>query len=325
MRFKLIPRCPLFAGLCVCLTSGELWLRHGLAAQKLRIAFSSTRDGNSEIYVMDADGGNQEKLTNHLNFDRYPTWSPDGTKIAFASGRGSPRRQIYVMSADGKHPLKLTDGPRDKEVPDWSLDGQKIAFTSWDVPHRQKPYITVMDADGNNAFKLTDGEHPSWSLDGQRIAFVSRKGLGDQICVISVDGNGLKRVMQGLAYKDTPAWSPDGQRIAYMALHNRNLQIYVVDTDGRNGKRLTRNQEHHGSPTWSPDGQTIAYVSSPTNVPFNPRRTIHLMTADGKYLKQLSHDHNGGDNNPDFGPLGLAVSPTSNKITIWGRLKNLFE
>ena len=80
MRFKLIPGCVLFAGLCVCLTSGELWLRQGLAAQKSRIVFTSTRDGNLEIYVMDADGGNQERLTNNPANDRDPDWSPDGQR-----------------------------------------------------------------------------------------------------------------------------------------------------------------------------------------------------------------------------------------------------
>ena len=85
MRFKLIPRYLLFAGLCVCLTSGELWLRNALAFNTGRIVFTSRRDGNNEIYVMDADGGNRERLTDNPANDRDPDWSPDGTKIAFAS------------------------------------------------------------------------------------------------------------------------------------------------------------------------------------------------------------------------------------------------
>ena len=78
MRFKSIPRCLLFAGLCVCLTSGELWLRDGFAVQKSQIVFCSTRDGNSEIYVMDSDGGNQKRLTANQADDGSPAWSPDG-------------------------------------------------------------------------------------------------------------------------------------------------------------------------------------------------------------------------------------------------------
>ena len=97
MGFKAIPRCLLFSVLCVCLTIGGLWLRNALASNTGRIVFTSVRDGNLEIYVMDADGGNQENLTNHPAYDYYPDWSPDGTKIAFASRRNGDVYQIYVM------------------------------------------------------------------------------------------------------------------------------------------------------------------------------------------------------------------------------------
>ena len=89
--------------------------------------------------------------------------------------------------------------------------------------------------------------------------------------------------------------------------------------DGTNRKRLTHNEEHHGDPAWSPDGQTIAYVVSNDEFPF--KSTIHWMTADGQYLKQLSDDGNASDDQPDFRPVGLAVSPTSKTTTTWGRLK----
>ena len=117
MRFKLTPRSMLFAVLCICLTNEELWLRNALASNTGRIVFTSRRDGNPEIYVMDAEGGNQENLTNHPAHDSQPDWSTDGRKIAFVSGRDGVR-QIYVMDADGMNPIQLTHGPRNKRYPD---------------------------------------------------------------------------------------------------------------------------------------------------------------------------------------------------------------
>ena len=253
MQFKLEARCLLFGGLCVYLTSVGMFFREGLAAQNSRIVFSTTRHHRTEIYVMDADGGNQERLTNNEASDAFPTWSPDRTKIAFVSNLGGGGYQIYVMDADGKSAIKLTDGPRRKGDLDWSPDGKKIAFTSWDGQNWGKwenPRVTVMDADGNNAFKLTDGQAPSWSPDGQRIAYASGRDWKDQIFVIGIDGNGLQRVTRDAAFKGTPAWSPDGKRIAYMAvLEGGTFHIYVVGADGRNSKRLTHKQENHMDPS----------------------------------------------------------------------------
>ena len=329
MRFKLVARFLLFAGLCVCLTSVDMLMREGLAAPNSRIVFSTTRHDYTEIYVMDADGGNQERLTDNTAYDNFPTWSPDRTKIAFVSNRDRGLLQIFVMDALGKHTIKLTDGLQEKGDLDWSPDGRKIAFTSWNGQDRQNPRITVMAADGKNAFELTDGQEPSWSPDGQRIAFASGRDFDDQICVIGVDGGGPKiRVTQDEAIKGTPAWSPDGKQIAYMALlQEETFQIYVMDADGGNRVRLTHKPEHHMDPSWSPDGRLIAYVWSP-DIFVNPPAKIHLMTADGKYLKQLSDDHKGNEYYPDFSPVGLAVPPTavsrtSNTPTLWGRVKSL--
>ena len=324
MRYMLMPRILLFAGLCVFLTSGEFWLRSGLAFNTDQIVFTSRRDGNNEIYVMDADGGNQVRLTNHPAYDAQPDWSPDGRKIAFVSGRDGSPSQIHVMDADGKNVIKLTIGWGGKSHPDWSPDGRKIAFTvSPDFIDDWAHHIDVMDADGRNRKKLEDqAMYPSWSPDGKQIAFVSFRDRHGDIYVIGADGQGRKRVARDLG-GSRPSFSPDGRRIAYTAEHEAFSHIYVVGADGRNRVRLTHNEEHHWGPAWSPDGGAIAYYVWDGILEGKLHGTIHLMAADGRYIRRLSGLRNARDYQPDINPLGLAVSPASKTSTTWGKLKKV--
>ena len=147
--------------------------KSGYAARRPGIAFSSTRDGNSEIYVMDSDGGNQVNLTNDPAIAWDSSWSPDGKRIAFVSRRNGEVKQIYVMDSDGQNLMKLTEESQNRE-PAWSPDGTKIAYT------RSKGglQVWVMDADGQNRIQLTQigmNNQPAWSPDGKRIAFVSTR------------------------------------------------------------------------------------------------------------------------------------------------------
>ena len=317
MRFKLTPSSMLLAALCICLMGEDLWLKNAPASYTGRIVFTSLRDGNAEIYVMDANGGNQKNLTNHRAGDSSPDWSPDGTKIAFISGRDGAGSQIYVMDAHGKNVIRLTDGPGLKGDPDWSPDGRKIAFS---VDGRED-YLAVMDADGGNREKLEDqAGDPSWSPDGKQIAFVQSE---IEIYMIGVGGQGRKRVTHHLGTKWDPSFSPNGRRMAYTAEHKGFQHIFVVGADGRNRVRLTHHEEHHSDPAWSPDGQVIAYSVLDGIWPVNFRGAIHLMASDGRYIRQLSHGRNAIDFEPDISPLGLAVSPASRTSTTWGKLKKL--
>ena len=128
-----------------------------------KIAFSSNRDGNQEIYVMNADGTNPINLTNNPANDLDPFASPDGTKIAFSSNRDGDD-EIYVMNADGTNPVNLTNNlADDRGRPIWSPDGTQIFFSSNRDGNQE---IYVMNADGSNPVNLTNNpaedNSPSW-------------------------------------------------------------------------------------------------------------------------------------------------------------------
>jgi Tol biopolymer transport system component len=279
-----------------------------------RIAFQSNRDGNYEIYVMNADGSRQTRLTKNSTFDGNPSWSPNGQMIAFQSNRDG-RSEIYVMHADGSGQTRLTRNPSYDGAPTWSRDGKRIAFRS-DRAGRAEIY--VMNADGSGQTNLTrnpaNDVEPTWSPDGKMIAFRSDRDGYAQIYAMNADGSDQIRISPGgdsevIAPPATdafPAWSPDGERIAFDHNIPGNAEIYVMNADGSDRRPLTDDPAPNGGPTWSPTGQQIAFRSSRNG---NPE--IYVMNADGSGQTRLTNNA-GADHRPDWHWLAL---PPANRFT----------
>ncbi len=246
------------------------WLINiGMAnATEDKIAFMSDRAGNLDIWVMDADGSNPVQLTTDSKWDGDPVWSPDGTKIAYASRAGVTftYENIWVMDADGSNPVQLTTDPAMDTRPAWSPDGTKIAFGSdRDGDPATRDNIWVMDANGDNQVELTTDPaqdvNPAWSPDGTKIAFESYRGGQWDIWVMDADGSNQVKLFDDPSSSGSPAWSPDGTKIAFVSYLAGNFDIWVMDADGSNPVQLTTHHWNDIDPAWSPDGTKIVYAS----------------------------------------------------------------
>jgi Tol biopolymer transport system component len=291
-----------------------------------QIAFVSDRDGNEEIYVMDANGTGQTRLTDDPYRDVHPAFSPDGEQLTFTSRRPADASdEIYVMDArdtdpqdgNGDHLVKTTGDPPRNFQSVYSPDGSRIAFIR-NEPNVNSELIDselwVMDADGTNQTRLTDNTvneiRPAFSPAGEHIAFTRRDPNNrdpgkrrDDIYLIDVDDKVETRLTSHAAADTTANFSPDGEKIAFASTRDdASGEIYVMNADGSSTVRLTTNETVDEFPAFSPDGERIAFSSNRDG-----DAEIFVMNADGTGQTPLT-DNPTADFRPDWGPVHHAFS-----------------
>lgn len=208
-----------------------------------RIAFTSMRDGNDDIYLIGPDGSDPVNWTHQPTAEGGASISPDGLAIAFTS-HATGDWEIWAAYVDGTGLIQLTDAPGFDGTPSWSPDGSKIAFGSDRDGNKE---IYVMNANGSDQVNVSnrpfsEEEAPHWSPDGKWIAFHSDRTGTWQLFTMSSDGSSQAQLTHNFYGAAGPAWSPLGNEIAYYALGDELCfcaHIRIVKANGADPKRIT--------------------------------------------------------------------------------------
>jgi Tol biopolymer transport system component len=296
-----------------------------------------------DICVVNEDGTGLVNLTNSPEvYDIHPVWSPDGTRIAFASSRTSVATntdgniEIFVMSADGSNVVQQTFTTTglgqfvNSYEPSWNPAGTQIVFEGWRAASGF-PQIITINVDGNgNETVLTDTADfgskfsPDWSPDGTKILFTWALGQQD-IHVINADGSQEANLTPDTLGSDQrgAVWSPDGARFAFTdtrfwSIPDYNTEIFVRNADGTGEVQVTDHPSIDEEPSWSPDGTEIAFSSARGgsydiwSIPAPPAGGAFQLMAEPTAIQITSGPND--DTSPNW--FGSNTTPTTVTLTV---------
>lgn len=254
-----------------------------------KIAFTSNRvDGRHyQLYIMDADGSNCERLLESQAFDRDPHLSYDGQQLAFSSNR-TTIYQIYVMDLATRAIRQVTDGPGDKTNPFWSPDNRSLLYTL----HRDgSAEAGMISADGSQMHQLTNffghTHGYGFSPDGLYITLESSRNNRSEIFIMKLRDRKIIPLIDTdeLTYRGDPVFSPVGNKLVFSSntLDHMTRQLYIYDLNWQKYYRITEDDLDKDDPIFSPDGSLIAYVAKWENA-----WNIFVMDADGQHVRNLT-------------------------------------
>jgi len=251
---------------CISVIAGDFTTITPMPTSSGKIAFSS----EGAIQTINPDGTGLKRLTHRGSGDGNPSWSPDGSRIAFVRDK-----TIYIMQSDGSNIFPVLFSPNTLEISDvaWSPDGQQLALVASDVRNRTGISNTKYDIyttrllDGGQVNQLTDDvlyqNDLSWSPDSNYIVF-SQGLFPSNIYIVPANGGAKTPLTKTDVQNSHPSWSPDGTRIAFASTRGGNLDIWTMRVDGTDVRQVTNDSRANSMPTWSPDSQHLVFRSANT-------------------------------------------------------------
>jgi TolB protein len=253
-----------------------------------------------EIYVVDYDGANEQRITNSRDLNANPTWASDARGIAYSAYRrnGAPDIMLSLITTGVLQNItkgRFRDGAY---LPAFSPDGKQIAFTAT-AEGASAQDIYIMNADGSNSRRITTHPDidttPTWSPSGTQIAFVSDRTGKPQIYLMNVDGSGVRRLPIPDAEADHPTWAPAPfNEIAYYARTGSGYDIKIHELATGQTRQITFSEGSNESPSYSPSGRHLAFTSSRGSGLYQ----VYTIGRDGNGLRQVTRS--GNNHTPDW-------------------------
>ncbi len=309
-----------------------------------KILFTSSRDGNREIYTMNPDGSEQVNLTQDPADDQQAVWSPTGEQILFASNRGHKvwgTWDLYLMDPDGNNIRRVFKKKTYRNSPRWSPDSKRIAYqnSNWDAG---ETHIYIATLGEQEEKRIVEGFDPTWSTDGMELAYVAYILDARRLTLIDIRTRKQERLLprKAMSWQNNPFWSIAGDTLVFSWNKNplppnhrpgidrfpreweKKETIYSVNRDGTDLQQLVDEAGPKAvNPVLSPDGNELLYTQE-----MNGRQQIFKLDINTGVKMQLTHigqffqANAGGDWFDPAYALPVSLQPQL-LTTTWGEVK----
>lgn len=251
---------------------------------RTKIAFVGEKENGRELFVMDYDGYDPQRVTADGYLNLMPTWSPDRKSLIYTAYRDRKQQIMRRELASGREEVLVSPASLNITAT-FSPDGQSITYAAAQEGNSD---IYQIGLDSRTPKKLTSHHSadlsPSWSPDGRHLAFTSDRGGRPQIYIMDADGSNVKRLTYDGDYNAAPAWSPKGDWIVYVCrIPGSGFKLCRISPDGKQTTQITKGNSIDDSPSWAPNGRHIVFSSIRRG-----ESQIYIITSEGAGLEKIS-------------------------------------